>query len=125
MGGPYESSSPTYVGDLTKGEILYIKDVESLALYASRSHIEQAADLHEQAIVSSPPPFNLEHFPPLHHPSSPTYASPGSPLTTPSFDDPTLLKSLNIFTDKSPISPSVLPLNSIRFENVTISHQKG
>ena len=68
--GPYDSSSPTSVGDLTKGELLFIKDVESLALTASRSRIDQA-------VVSSPLSFNLEHFPPLHHPSSPTYASPG------------------------------------------------
>ena len=45
-------------------------------------------------------------------------------MTTYSFEDPSLLKSLDIFIDKSPISPSVLPLDSIRFENVTIRKAK-
>ena len=109
---------------------MYIKDVETLALSTSRSRNDLVADhqspsLTPMAAVSSPPPFNLGNFPPLPQSSSPPrIASPGSPLTTPSFDDPSLLKSLDIFTDKSPISPSVLPLDSIRFENVSIRKAK-
>ena len=34
--------------------------------------------------------------------------------------DPSLLKVLDIFSNKSPISPSMIPMDSIRFENVTI-----
>ena len=45
---------------------------------------------------------------------------PQSPVSSPSFADPSLQKSLEIFTIKTPLSPSVLPLDSIRFENVTI-----
>ena len=49
---------------------------------------------------------------------------PISPVVSPSFADPSLKKSLSIFSDKSPLSPSVLPLDSIRFENVTIRRKK-
>ena len=127
--GPYDSSSPTSVGDLTKGDLMYIKDVETLALSASRSRNDLVADhqspsLTPTAAVSSPPPFNLENFPPLPQSSSPHIASPSSPLTTPSFDDPSLLKSLDISMDKSPVSPYVLPLDSIRVDNVTIRKAK-
>ena len=45
MAGPYDSSSHTSMGELTKGELLYIKDVESLALLASR--IDQNVNAHE------------------------------------------------------------------------------
>ena len=130
MFGPYDSSFPTSVGDLTKEELLFIKDVETMALSSSRSRNELVVDPLSPShtpllVVSPPPPFNLENFPPLTHSTSPPcMAPPGSPLTTPSFDDPTLLKALDIFTDKSPISPSVLPLDSIRFENVTIRKAK-
>ena len=55
------------------------------------------------------PLFNDSDFPPLVLTSTP------SPVGSPSFADPTLQKSLNIFTDKTPQSPSVLPLESIRF----------
>ena len=68
MIGPYDSSSPTSVGDLTKGELLYIKDVESLALSGSHSHTNLVADhqlpsLTPTIAVSSPPPFNLDVTP--------------------------------------------------------------
>ena len=40
------------------------------------------------------------------------------------FDDPSLLKALDIFTDKSPVLPFVLSIDLIRFENVTIRKSK-
>ena len=43
--------------------------------------------------------------------------------TTP-FSDPSLHKSLSIFTTTTPSSPSTLHLNSIRFENVTVRKKK-
>ena len=71
-----------------------------------------------------PPLFSLSDFPPLN-PSIPLVTShPLSPVDCPSFSDPSLQKSLDIFSDKTPISPSVLPLDSIRFENVTIRRKK-
>ena len=42
------------------------------------------------------------------------------PLDPHSFKDPTLLNSLTIFSDKTPMSPLVIPMASIRHENVTI-----
>ena len=62
------------------------------------------------------PIFSQADFPPL----IPSASSPSSPTDAPSFSDPSLLKTLNIFSDKSPLTPSVLPLDSIRFDNVTV-----
>ena len=64
----------------------------------------------------------LVDFLPLPHLRSPpvhTYPSL-SPTASPSFSEPTLKKSLSIFTATTPSSPSTLHLNSIRFANVTI-----
>ena len=133
--GPYESSSPTSFGDLTKGEIQYIKDVETLALLAAKTKPisttvppSDPLDLFATPLHSpsdSPPPYTLENFPPLQRIPSPNSTdTPRSPLTTPSFSDPTLLKALDIFTDKYPLSPLVLRLNSIRFKNVTIQKSR-
>ena len=127
---PYDSSSPTSFGDLTKGELQFINDVETLALSASRTHPELAtippsnpptlSDTSLHPVDASPPPYTLDNFPSLPRTSPPLcFGSPSSPLTTPSFDDLSLLKALDIFTNKSPILPSVLSLDSIRFDNVT------
>ena len=76
-------------------------------------------------MVSLPTPlFSEADFPPLER-AGPIPVSPHSPANSPSFADPTLKKSLSIFTDKTPLSPSVLPLDSIRFENVTIRWKKN
>ena len=67
-----------------------------------------------------------EGFPPLNeYPYAPFPPSddshlPTSPYEAPSFIDPPLLKFITIFTCEFPISPSTLPLESIRHENVTI-----
>ena len=68
-----------------------------------------------------PPSYTLENFPLLPG-STPTLTNPppSSPWDFLSFMDPSLLKSLDIFSDKSPISPLTIPLDSIRFENLTI-----
>ena len=50
--------------------------------------------------------------------------SPRIHISSPSFVDPSLQKSLEIFSAKTPISPSTLPLDSIRFENTTIRKKK-
>ena len=77
-----------------------------------------------QGDIIQPPLFSEDDFPPLdrdgHNP-----VSPPSPVISPSFFDPSLKKTLNIFSNKSPLSPSVLPLESIRFENVTIRKKKS
>ena len=80
-------------------------------------------------IVSSPIPlFSEDDFPPLTTSGQNRPQSSGSPhkipAASPSFADPSLKKSLSIFSDKTPLSPSVLPLDSIRFENVTIRRKK-
>ena len=64
-------------------------------------------------------------FPPLVNTGLTTAGTPPhSLIASPSFADPTLQKSLNIFSDKTLLSQSVLPLDSIRFENVTIRRKK-
>ena len=76
-------------------------------------------------MIPPTPLFIDADFPPLitsgHLPSG---SPPQSPVTSPSFSDPSLQKSPSIFSDKTPLSPSVLPLDSIRFENVTIRRKK-
>ena len=60
-------------------------------------------------------------FPPLPGSKPPSVPSPSlGPVNSPSFADPSLQTSLEIFSDKTPHSPLVLPLDSIRFQNVTI-----
>ena len=49
---------------------------------------------------------------------------PPTPREAPAFLDPSLLNSISIFLDKSPLSPSTLPLDSIHFKNVTIRKAK-
>ena len=73
-----------------------------------------------------PPSIFLDSdFPPLICPRPyVNSSSPHSPVSSPSFVDPSLQKSLEIFTVKTPLSPSVLPLDSIRFENVTIRRKE-
>ena len=78
--------------------------------------------------ISPVPLFTEADFPPLStsgqtRPQS-SGSPPISPAVSPSFADPSLKKSLSIFSDKTPLSPSVLPLDSIRFENVTIRRKK-
>ena len=100
---------------------------------ASRDNISLAATPEVRSPLSSPvhpserfdpsPLFTDEDFPPLVSTGTKPL-SPSSPITSPSFSDPTLQKSLSIFLDKTPLSPSVLPLDSIRFENVTIRRKK-
>lgn len=46
--------------------------------------------------------------------------SPSSAIEQPSFRDPSLLEVLPIFSNRTPVSPSTLPLASIRHENVMI-----
>ena len=75
--------------------------------------------------ASPTPLFSEAHFPPLvSSRPSPLGSPPLSPVASPSFVDPSLQKYLSIFSDKTPLSPSVLPLDSIRFENVTIRRKK-
>ena len=45
-------------------------------------------------------------------------------MMSPHFVDPSLRVSLPIFSDHPQTSPSVLPLSSIRHENVTIRHSR-
>ena len=79
-------------------------------------------------VITPAPLFTEADFRPL--PSSgqtrplSTGSSPISPAASPSFADPSLKKSLNIFSDKTPLSPSILPLDLIRFEKVTIRWKK-
>jgi len=69
---------------------------------------------------------SLVDFPPLPSTTSPpSHApSPRSPTTSPSLSNPSLQKSLSIFSATTPSSPSTLHLNSIRFENVTVRKKK-
>ena len=76
---------------------------------------------HSTIAQDHPPAFTLEDFPPLQRNNSPVISETShSPISSPSFMDPSLLKSLDIFSGKSPLSPSTIPMDSIRFENVTI-----
>ena len=72
------------------------------------------------------PLFTPEDFPPLSRkdPSPFLTSPPCSPCTEPAFSDPTLMKYLTIFSDKTPVSPSTLPLDSIHFQNVTIRKKR-
>ena len=90
------------------------------------SATSNSSTLPPNLLVEDPsrPLFNALDFPPLVHSGPCLTISPHSPVDSPSFADPTLQKYLNIFTDKSPLSPSVLPLDSIRFENITIRRKK-
>ena len=65
---------------------------------------------------------SMENFPPLLPivPLSGQASPPHSPISSPSFSDPSLKRSLSIFTASTPTSPSTLHLNSIRFANVTV-----
>ena len=78
--------------------------------------------------LSPVPLFTEADFPPLSFSGQTRPLSSGSPpispAVSPSFADPSLKKSLSIFSDKTPLSPSILPLDSIRFENVTIRRKK-
>ena len=78
--------------------------------------------------ISPTPLFSEADFPPLSSSGQIKPQSSGSPSissgSSPSFADPSLKKDLNIFSDKTPLSPLVLPLDSIRFENVTIRRKK-
>ena len=82
---------------------------------------------HSLDVEVSPPSIFLDSdFPPLIHPCPIVLSTPPhSPISLPSFADPSLQKSLEIFNVKTPLSPSVLPLDSIRFENVTIRKKKN
>ena len=79
-------------------------------------------------VISPSPLFSEADFPPLSTSGQTRPQSSGSPslspASSPSFADPSLQKSLSIFSNKTPLSPSVLPLDSIRFENVTIRRKK-
>ena len=79
-------------------------------------------------VISPAPLFSEADFPPLSTSGQTRPQSSGSPsispATSPSFADPSLKKYLSIFSDKTPLSPTVLPLDSIRFENVTIRRKK-
>ena len=129
----YHSSSPTTFDDLTKGQLMYIEDMEAVA---KNSCISPAVTL-TCSVVSGPPPLTLEHYPSLplttSDPTSPPSHPPpafgsvtspileaSSPPEAPAFQDPALLSSLPIFSNKTPLSPSTLPLDSIRFKDVTI-----
>ena len=141
----YVSSSPTPYEGLSKGELMYIEDIE---VCSSRSHPMVSenpqltlfltpltySDAHPK---EGPPPFTLEHYPSLPASSatppssslgtdtSPVNIFPTSPREAPTFMDVSFLNSLSIFYDKSPISPSTLPLDSICFKNVTICKAKN
>ena len=77
--------------------------------------------------LEGPPSFTLDHFAslpstfpsPIIYPTLPT-SSLSIPKDSLAFLDPSLLKSLSIFMDKTHVSPSTLPLDSIHFANVTI-----
>ena len=57
--------------------------------------------------------------------SNVTGSRPGrDTISSPSFNVPSLQKSLEIFLAKTPTSPTTLPLDSIHFENVTIRKKK-
>ena len=66
----YASSSPSTFDDLSKGQLMYIKDVEAIALH---SRVEPVEILVSSALDSSskqvdaigPPRFTLDHYPSL------------------------------------------------------------
>ena len=67
----------------------------------------------------------MEEYPPLSRsPSLVLDKALHNPTSSPSFNDPSLLKALDIFSDKYPLPPSTRPLESIRFENVTIQKSR-
>ena len=143
----YASSSPSTFEYLSKGQLMYIENMEVVALHSRAGPVEtldsSALDSSfEQVVADGPPPYTLDHYPSLPRSSSgpslsstPPLSPPGSsvplPITTsssppkaPEFQDPSLLTALSIFLDKTPISPSTLPLDSICFKNVTIKKSK-
>ena len=130
---------------------MYIEDMEVCALHSRSVPLENLKDTTsldpptstKGLLSKGPPPFTLEHYPTLplssNFPPSSFASSPpfppenivsqinnlsSSPCEAKAFKDPSLLTSLSIFSDKSPISPSTTPLDSIRLKNVTIWKSK-
>ena len=65
-------------------------------------------------------PTSPQSLPPLAFgPVTSPLLEASSPPEAPAFQDPALLSTLPIFSDKTPLSPSTLPLESIRFKDVT------
>ena len=107
---------------------MYIEDMEVCALHSRSVPLKNQKDTSSLEPLTSmeglysegPPPFTLEHYPslPLSSTSSPSTtdtlpSSPPSiyvnnlssnPCEALAFKDPSLLTSLSIFSDKSPIS---------------------
>ena len=110
-------SHPTCIEPLRGSPTQFPMETTSGIITPHPSHSSPLESVH-------PSPLFIEaEFPPLVT-SGPVPLSPHSPVTSPSFSDPSLQKSLSIFSDKTPLSPSVLPLDSIHFENVTIRRKK-
>ena len=87
----YASSSPSTFENLSKGQLMYIEDMEAVALHSHSGHVgiledstvlEPLSSL-EHLAIDVPPPFTLDHYPSLPLPSfAPTLSStpPLSPL---------------------------------------------
>ena len=126
---------------------MYIEDMEAVALH-SRADSGEIRESHsresstELVAAAGPPPYTMDHYPSLPQSSSGSSltivpplssirctetlstTSSNSPPDAPAFQDPSLLTALSIFSDKTHISPSTLPLDSIRFKYVTIRKSK-
>ena len=117
--------------DASFNELLFIQSVEAgVSLTkppeAVTSPFSSKSDSLEEPTSSLTQVASLEDFPPLARQGScPVMtSSPHSPCSAPAFSSPTLMKTLLIFSAKSPVSPTTLPLDSIRFENFTIRKQR-
>ena len=115
---PHPSSEESHPGTHTS---FAAHPIDQPSLKTSPNHVIIASHQVHHPSEVMPPLFYEEDFPPLSRSGHTPSPSPlHSPTSTPSFADPSLQTSLDIFTDRTPLSPSVLPLDSIRFQNVTI-----
>ena len=82
----YASSSPSTFDDLSKGQLMYIEDMEVIALHSRAEPVEilvsSALDSSsEQVDVVGPPPFTLDHYPSLPQSSSGSSSSSTPPFS--------------------------------------------
>ena len=85
----YASSSPSTFENLSKGQLMFIEDMEAVALHSHSGHVgilEDSTVLEplsssERIVVDGTPPFTLEHYPSLPLSSSSPSLSSTPPLS--------------------------------------------
>ena len=107
----YASSSPSTFENISKGQLMYIEDMEAVALHSRSALVGNLEDpsvleplpSFELFVVDGTPPFTLDHFPSLSQPSSSSYLSSNPPLSPP------------VSTVLLPIATSSSPLEALTF----------